>query len=99
MSRFEGGLHGLKANPSAGADDQNSRHAVDPSLIVMCDLGSRTARWGLDVSATLRARAEKWSKEAGRVRYWPLADIAYVAFDVAFGGKADIIFCGAHVCF
>jgi hypothetical protein len=34
----------------------------DPSLIVMCDLGSRIARWGLDVSATLRARAEKWSK-------------------------------------
>jgi len=27
MSRFEGGLHGLKANPSAGADDQNCRHA------------------------------------------------------------------------
>jgi putative tryptophan/tyrosine transport system substrate-binding protein len=23
MSRFEGGLHGLEANPSAGADDQN----------------------------------------------------------------------------
>src|SRR6516164_3969722 len=27
MSRFEGGLQGLKANPSAGADDQNCRHA------------------------------------------------------------------------
>src|SRR5262245_56012374 len=26
MPRFEGGLHGLKTNPSAGADDQNSRH-------------------------------------------------------------------------
>ena len=24
------------------------------------------------------------------VRYWPFADIPYVAFDVAFGGKADI---------
>jgi hypothetical protein len=22
----------------------------------------------------------------------------YVAFDVAFGGKADMTFCGAHVC-
>src|SRR5262245_41256725 len=29
MSRFEGGLHSLKANPSAGTDDQNSRHAVN----------------------------------------------------------------------
>src|SRR5262245_56647113 len=27
MSRFEGGLHGLKANPPASADDQKSRHA------------------------------------------------------------------------
>jgi hypothetical protein len=72
----------------------------DPSLIVMCDLGSRTARWGLDVPATLRARAEKWSNEAGRVRFrLPLADIPYVAFDVAFGGKADMTFCSAHVRF
>jgi hypothetical protein len=71
----------------------------DPSLIVMCDLGSRTARWGLDVPATLRARAEKWSNEADRVRFRPLADIPYVAFDVAFGGKADMTFCGANVCF
>jgi hypothetical protein len=23
----------------------------------------------------------------------------YVAFDVAFGGKADMTFCGANVCF
>src|SRR5262249_15886477 len=58
MSRFEGGLHGLKANPSAGADDQNcchtrqcSRRTLPP--IVMCDLGSRTARWtcGLNMPA------------------------------------------------
>jgi hypothetical protein len=28
-----------------------------------------------------------------------LADIPYVSIDVAFGGKADITFCGAHVCF
>ena len=48
MSRFEGGLHGLKANPSAGADDQNCRHAVNtlvgPATHLMCDLGGRTAR-------------------------------------------------------
>src|SRR5262249_15604292 len=33
------------------------------------------------------------------VCYWPIADIAYVAFDVAFGGKADIGYCTAHVRF
>jgi hypothetical protein len=33
------------------------------------------------------------------VRLWPLADIPYVAFDVAFGGKADMGSCTAHVCF
>jgi hypothetical protein len=50
MSRFEGGLHSLKANPSTGTNDQNSRHArsmlvSDPPLIVMCNLGGRIARW------------------------------------------------------
>ena len=29
----------------------------------------------------------------------PLADIPNVAFDVAFGGKADMSLCAAHVCF
>jgi hypothetical protein len=33
------------------------------------------------------------------VRFWPLADIPYVAFDVAFGGKADMSWCSANVCF
>jgi hypothetical protein len=32
-------------------------------------------------------------------RYWPLADSPYVAFDVAFGCKADMTFCAANVCF
>ena len=64
MSCFEGGLHGLKANPSAGADDQKCRHArqcscLDPPPIVMCDFDSRTARWGLDVPATLLVRADE----------------------------------------
>ena len=49
MSRLEGGLHGLKANPSARANDQDCRHGVmlpvGPAwLTVMCDAGSRTAR-------------------------------------------------------
>jgi len=49
MPRRKGGLHGLKANPSARADDQHSRHCVDApgrtrSLTVMCDAGSHIAR-------------------------------------------------------
>jgi hypothetical protein len=32
------------------------------------------------------------------VRYWPKAD-RESAFAVAIRGKADIAFCGAHVCF
>src|SRR5262249_17335984 len=68
MSRFEGGLHGLKANPSAGADDQNCRHASKrlsaPPLIVMCGLGSRTARWtrGLNTpaDALTSSQSRRW---------------------------------------
>ena len=50
MSRLEGGLHSLKADPSAGADDQDRRHGVmlpvGPAwLTVMCDADNRTARW------------------------------------------------------
>jgi hypothetical protein len=50
MSRLEGGLHGLKADSPARADDQDFRHGVmllvGPAwLTVMCNAGSRTARW------------------------------------------------------
>jgi len=34
---------------------------------------------------------------ASHVCFWLLADIAYVAFDVAFGGKADMVYCSAYV--
>src|SRR5262245_60759096 len=49
MSRLEGGLHGLKAYPSACSDDQDFRHGIMllvglAWLIVMCNAGSRTAR-------------------------------------------------------
>ena len=30
---------------------------------------------------------------------WPFADIPYVTFNVAIGGKADILSCTAHVRF
>ena len=33
------------------------------------------------------------------VRYWHKADMALAAIDVAFGGKADMTFCIANVCF
>src|SRR5260370_13076684 len=50
MSRLEGGLHGLKADSSARADDQDCRHGVmlpvGPALLtVVCDAGSLPARW------------------------------------------------------
>src|SRR5215831_1212443 len=46
----EGGLYCLKPDPSARADDQNCRHGLmlpvgSAWLSVMCDAGSRTARW------------------------------------------------------
>ena len=49
MPRVEGGLQGLKADPSACADDQDCRHGVmlplgPACLTVMCDAGSRIAR-------------------------------------------------------
>jgi hypothetical protein len=45
MARVEAGLHSLKADPSARADDQDLRHGVmlqfGPAwLIVMCSAGS-----------------------------------------------------------
>src|SRR6266478_1353542 len=50
MPRLEGGPHGLKAEPSARADDKDYLHGVmlpvGPAwLTVMCDAGTRTARW------------------------------------------------------
>jgi hypothetical protein len=50
MSRLEGGLHRLKADSSARADNQDCRHGVmlpvGPAwLTVMCDAGNRIARW------------------------------------------------------
>src|SRR6266516_5876338 len=50
MTRLEGGLHGLKADPSARANDEDCRHGVmlpvRPAwLTVMCGAGGRTARW------------------------------------------------------
>ena len=67
MPRLEGGPHGLKADPSARADDQDYRHGVmlpvGPAwLTVMCDAGSRTARWagGLKrVSRAVRSHAAR----------------------------------------
>jgi hypothetical protein len=50
MSRLEGCLYSLKADPSARADYQDCRHGVmlplgSAWLTVMCDVGNRTARW------------------------------------------------------
>src|SRR5262249_21065122 len=62
MPRLEGGPQGLKADPSARADDQDYRHGVmlpvGPAwLTVMCDAGSRTARWAGGLKRVSRAVA------------------------------------------
>src|SRR5262245_4406099 len=62
MPRLEGGPHGLKADPSARADDQDYRHGVmlpvGPAwLTVMCDAGSCTARWAGGLKSVSRAVA------------------------------------------
>jgi hypothetical protein len=64
MPRLEGGLHGLKADPSAGADDQDCRHGVmlpvRPAwLTVMCDAGSRTARWAGGLKRVSKAASDQ----------------------------------------
>ena len=33
------------------------------------------------------------------VRYWHLADIGFAPHMSAFGGKADMTYCAANVCF
>src|SRR5215510_14018916 len=67
MPRLEGGPHGLKADPSARADDQDYRHGVmlpvGPAwLTVMCDAGSRTARWAGSATARQSSLACPFSK-------------------------------------
>jgi hypothetical protein len=39
------------------------------------------------------------SVSSSNVRYWPKADMSKNATDVAFGGKADMPFRTAYVCF
>jgi hypothetical protein len=93
MSRLEGGLHGLKANPSARADDQDFTTAscsrFGPAwLTVMCSAGSRTAR---------SAHRLKHMKElaAGVPAMRPAA--AVVAASVALGAAASVALAAACV--
>src|SRR5258707_14755114 len=56
MSRLEGSLHGLKADTSARADDEDCRHGimllVGPArLSIMCVVGGHTARWAAALNA------------------------------------------------
>ena len=66
MPRLEGGLHGLKADRSARADDQDYRHGVMLPvglawLAVMCDAGSRTASWAGGLKRGSKAVAvQRW---------------------------------------
>jgi hypothetical protein len=50
MSSLKGGLHGLKADTSARAYDQDFRHGImlpvgSAWFTVMCGPGTRTASW------------------------------------------------------
>ena len=54
---------------------------------------------GLSVSPQLLARADEVIEQWRNVRYWPKADIREDAFNVAFGGKADMAHCSANGCF
>src|SRR6266487_5936792 len=71
MTRLEGGLHGLKADPSARADDEDCRHGVmlpvSPAwLTVMCGAGGRTARWAgsrLVLPAHIAGQGRRYSTE------------------------------------
>src|SRR5262249_53071947 len=52
--------------------------------------------------ATRRKRCGAWRNRSTlvicpNVRFWPLTHIPYVAFDVAFGGKADMAYWSANV--
>jgi hypothetical protein len=70
--KSKGGLHGLKANPSAGADDQNCRHARQcscqtrhSSSCVMCGLGNRTARWARGLTMPADSLTSPRSSDVG----------------------------------
>src|SRR5262245_38515509 len=76
MPRLEGSLHGLKANPSARANNQDCRHGVILASThlahVICDAGSRTARWA--------GRARGGTRRLLRLRSW---------FNRAFQARAN----------
>src|SRR5262249_61177294 len=105
MSRPEGGLHGLKAYPSARSDDQDFRHGIMllvglAWLIVMCNAGSRTARragglhmkgWRAHVPTMRREGATGCGDPTeGQVR---LARDAYGAFVLALERMVSVSSC------
>jgi hypothetical protein len=65
---------------------------------VEMDLGARqVARRLLDYRAKNFGVGSFMDASSGSSDAFP--DAAYVAFGVAIGGKADMPFCSAHVCF
>ena len=63
-----------------------------PSAMEIEETGLKSLR-----TSVLATNAINWRWV--HVRSQPLLDIPHVAFDVAFGGKADMGFCAAHVCY
>ena len=71
MSRLEGSLHGLKADTSARADDEDCRHGimllVGPALLsVMCVVAGHTARWAGSFERIPKALAVACGASDGR---------------------------------
>jgi len=53
MARLEGGLNGLKADPSAGADDQDSRHGFDAPAAALRQSATWCPRSRTNVTVTV----------------------------------------------
>src|SRR5262245_40013536 len=66
---------------------------VGPALIVMCDLGGRIARWmgGLNTAAEPLIGQIQWTPMSA---FGPKRTCVAALHESAFGGKADMAFCG-----
>jgi len=58
--------------------------------------------YNLEEIAATRCGSRTFSQKTGEASvsaFGPKRTFHYVAFDIALGGKADMPFCAAHVCF
>src|SRR4051812_20569359 len=94
MPCLECRLHGLKADPSARANDQDCRHGVmlrvgSAWLTVMCGAGSHTARWAGLCGRTPPTRPQDGS-DSTRARNWRTSlRRPRLAISIPLDGTAD----------